>query len=200
MTRFYCLAKLWWETLLLKRDILAHPRRLISAFAVRCLDSIISLVSSCSISWLYLASVAEQAGWVLPVRKPEDRFSHSHDEARLIGGLDLMTIPTKWHVRPAKTQFSLCIRPVWSETSLSAWTKLWSSATHWAHSEDSDQTGQMPRRSESSLGAQSFCWFCHEAAQITINSQNSVFSDDRHSSVKEDMLINLERGCSSMCR
>ena len=45
-------------------------------------------------------------------------------------------------VRPAKTQISLGIRPVWSESSLSAWKTL---ATHWAHSEDSDQTGLMPR-------------------------------------------------------
>ena len=38
----------------------------------------------------------------------------------------------------AKTQISLDIRPVWSETSLSAWWKLGSLVTHWAHSEDSD--------------------------------------------------------------
>ena len=56
-----------------------------------------------------------------------------------------MTKPTKWHVRPAKTQISLGIRPVWSESSLSAWRKLGSLATNWAHSEDSDQTGRMPR-------------------------------------------------------
>ena len=48
-------------------------------------------------------------------------------------------------VRPVKTQISLGICPVWSESSLSAWRKLGSLATHWAHSEDSDQTGQMPR-------------------------------------------------------
>ena len=41
-------------------------------------------------------------------------------------------------VRPAKTQISLGIRPVWSESLLSL-------ATHWAHSEVSDQTGRMPR-------------------------------------------------------
>ena len=41
----------------------------------------------------------------------------------------LMTKPTKWHVRPAKTQISLGIRPVWSESSLSAWRKLGSLAT-----------------------------------------------------------------------
>ena len=39
------------------------------------------------------------------------------------------------------------IRPVWSESSLSAWRKLGSLATHWAPSEDSDQTGRMPRLS-----------------------------------------------------
>ena len=42
----------------------------------------------------------------------------------------IVTKPTKWHVRPAKTQISLGIRPVWSESSLSAWRKLWSLATH----------------------------------------------------------------------
>ena len=56
-----------------------------------------------------------------------------------------MTKPTKWFVRPAKTQISLGIRPVWSVSSLSAWRKLGSLATHWAHSEDFDQTGRMPR-------------------------------------------------------
>ena len=57
----------------------------------------------------------------------------------------LMTKPTKWHVCPVKTQISLGIRPIWSESSLSAWRKLGSLATHWVHSKDSDQTGQMPR-------------------------------------------------------
>ena len=56
-----------------------------------------------------------------------------------------MTKPTKWHVYTAKTQISLGIHPVWSESSLSAWRKLGSLATHWAHSEDSDQTGRMPK-------------------------------------------------------
>ena len=51
----------------------------------------------------------------------------------------------KMTVRPAKSQISLGIRPVWSESSLSAWRKLGSLATHWVHSEDSDQTGQMCR-------------------------------------------------------
>ena len=50
----------------------------------------------------------------------------------------------KMSVRPAKTPISLGIRPVWSESLLSAWRKLGSLGTHWAHSEDSDQTGRMP--------------------------------------------------------
>ena len=36
----------------------------------------------------------------------------------------------------AKTQISLGIRPVWSDSSLSAWRKLGSLATYWVHSED----------------------------------------------------------------
>ena len=65
-------------------------------------------------------------------------------------------IPERWYeprhdktykmaVCPAKTQISLGIRPVRSESSLSAWRKLGSIATHWAHSEDSDQTGRISR-------------------------------------------------------
>ena len=56
-----------------------------------------------------------------------------------------MTKQTKRLVRPAKTQISLGIHPVWSESSLSAWWKPGPLATHYAQSEDSDQTGQMPR-------------------------------------------------------
>ena len=48
----------------------------------------------------------------------------------------LMTKSTKWHVRPAKTQISLGIRPVRSRSSLSRWRNLGSLATQWAHSED----------------------------------------------------------------
>ena len=48
-------------------------------------------------------------------------------------------------VRPAKTQISLGIRPVWSESSLGAqWVAKDPSFLH-ADSEDSDQTGRMPR-------------------------------------------------------
>ena len=58
----------------------AHPRSLISAFVVRCLDSIISLDSIAEISRLKLASVASQAGLCLGwLETPEDIFSwHAH--------------------------------------------------------------------------------------------------------------------------
>ena len=57
----------------------------------------------------------------------------------------LVTKPTKWQVRPAKTQISLGIRPIRSESSLDAqWVAKDPSFIH-ADSEDSDQTGRMPR-------------------------------------------------------
>ena len=60
----------------------AHPRSLISAFVVRCLDSVMPLVSVTKISSLLLASVAEQASLSLTwLETPEDTFSH--DEAHI---------------------------------------------------------------------------------------------------------------------
>ena len=72
-------------------------------------------------------------------------FSLFYSSCTILNLNRLMRKPIKWHVRPAKTQISLGIRRVWSESSLSAWRNLGSLATHWAHSEDSDQTGRMPR-------------------------------------------------------
>ena len=45
-----------------RRRSTEHPCSLISAFVVRCLDSVGPLVSISKISSLYLASVTEQAG------------------------------------------------------------------------------------------------------------------------------------------
>ena len=60
----------------------------------------------------------------------------------------LMTKPTKRSVRPAKTQISLGIRPVWSESSLCAqWEAEDPSFLH------EDRLGGCPGWSESSLGA-----------------------------------------------
>ena len=57
----------------------------------------------------------------------------------------LVSKPTKWHVRPTKTQIRMGTRPVWSESLLSAWRKLGSLATNWAHVAKTVQTGRMPR-------------------------------------------------------
>ena len=69
----------------------------------------------------------------------------------------------KMPVRPAKTQISLGICPVWSESSLCAhWVAKDMSFLH----ADSEDSGGCPGWSQSSLGEQSFCWFCHEAAHM----------------------------------
>ena len=60
----------------------AHLRSLISAFVVRCLDSVMSLDSVTKIPSTMLASVAEQASMSLTwLETPEDTFSH--DEAHM---------------------------------------------------------------------------------------------------------------------
>ena len=64
------------------------------------------------------------------VANPADRFSRDVPLVRCW--------PSKDSVQPGH-------RPVWSESLLCAWRKLGSLATHWAHNENSDQTGQMPR-------------------------------------------------------
>ena len=56
-----------------------------------------------------------------------------------------MTNPAKWQVRPVKAQISLGIRPVLSESSLSAEWIAKDPSLIQANSEDSDLTGQMSR-------------------------------------------------------
>ena len=77
-----------------------------------------------------------------------------------------MTKQTKWHVRSLKTLISLGIRPVWSESSLSAWRKIATKRT----AKTLTKFDGWPGWSESSLDAQSFSWFCHEATHIYVAS------------------------------
>ena len=77
-----------------------------------------------------------------------------------------MTKPTKWHVCPAKTQISLGILPLWSEASLSAWRKLGSLATHWAHGEDWSDWADAQADLSLRWAHMPFCWLCHEAAEV----------------------------------
>ena len=68
--------------------------------------------------------ISPEKMWPLKINERKNMTEPWHDKTN------------KVNVRPAKTQISLGIRPVWSESSLSAWRKLGSLATHWAHSED----------------------------------------------------------------
>ena len=80
------------------------------------------------------------------------------------------TKPTKWRVRPAKTQINLGICPVWSESSLSTWGKLKSLVIIRAHSEASDQTGWMPRLIWVFAWRKGhFVFFFHEAVHFTLS-------------------------------
>ena len=129
----------------------AHSRSLISTFVVHYLDSIIienfkTLASLCS--W------ADRFETYL-VGNPKDRFSHdvaaslrtlldskSTAVFKVSQSLGFYCDLSRLVRKPTK---SLCIRPVWSESSLCAqWTAKDPSFLH-ADSEDSDQTERMPR-------------------------------------------------------
>ena len=180
-----------WKNLILPyannkgADQPAHPRSLISAVVFRCLDNIIPLVSVSEISSLYLASLAAQPGLCLTwSQTTKTRFLVTRPiwsrSLLSVGCLKLIMQQTyepphdktnKMTVRPAKTQISLDIRQVWSDSLLCAqWIAKDPSFLH-ADSEDSDQTGRMH-----SLGAQSFCWFCHVVAHITVLAHQTWFT------------------------
>ena len=72
----------------------------------------------------------------------------------------LMTKPTKWHVCPAKTQISLGICPVWSESSLC--TQWVAKDPRFLHADWVDAQADLGLR----WAHMPFCWFCHEAAQF----------------------------------
>ena len=59
--------------------------------------------------------------------------------------MHLSRLMTKWHVHPVKTKMSLGIRPVWSKSSQCAQWEVKDPSFLHADSEDSDQTGRMPR-------------------------------------------------------
>ena len=75
-----------------------------------------------------------------------------------------MTKPTKWHVRPAKTEISLGIRPVWSVFAVrmkKAWILSYPLSTQ-------QRLIRCPGWSESLLSQISFCRFCRVLAHIRV--------------------------------
>ena len=74
----------------------------------------------------------------------------------------------KMSVRPAKTQISLGIRPVWSVFSVRM-KKAWILS----YPLSAQRRLRSAWASRSSLGARSFCWFCHEVAHISLLATES---------------------------
>ena len=84
----------------------------------------------------------------------------------------LVRKPTKWRVRPAKTQISLGIRPVWSESSPCAqWIAKDSSFLH----ERRLWSDWVDAQADLSLcwAHMLFCWFCHAAAHFMVSLKQS---------------------------
>ena len=78
-------------------NVICEQQRRRSAFAVRCLDSIISEISSS-----YLASVAAQAGWSLPWSEtPEESF------CRVVAHIHFVKSPCDWNKFP---EFMICAK------------------------------------------------------------------------------------------
>ena len=70
-------------------------------------------------------------------------------------------------MRAAKTQNSLGIYPIWSESLLSAWRNLGSLATHWVQREDWSDWADAQADWSLRWAHRSFCWFCRAVAQIS---------------------------------
>ena len=126
-------------------DIRMLPMMLSKGVIVLILDFILLTISLDILhSWTY---IDDERHWYL-IWTFNGRYRSIEDsvEPKLDSLLSQrMTKPTKWHVRPAKTQISLGICSVWSETLLSAQEVAENPSFLHADSEDSDQTGLMPR-------------------------------------------------------
>ena len=77
-----------------------------------------------------------------------------------------MTKPTKWPVRPVKTQISLGICPAWTQSLMcSQWVAMDLSFLHVDSKDWSDWTNAQADRSLHWVH-RSFCWFCWVAAHV----------------------------------
>ena len=97
--------------------------------------------SSNSVCFRFFPALFKKAWWL----SAEKQLSSRHSVCTVLYFSGLLTKPSKWYMHPAKTHISLGIRPIWSESSLcTQWVAKDPSFLH-ADSEDSDQTGRMPR-------------------------------------------------------
>ena len=84
---------------------------------------------------------------------------------------------TKWARAWQNQQNDLCDqRRPRSESLLSAWRNFRSEASHWEHSKDFDQTGQISRLIWVFAGCTSFCWFYRVASQMSHVMRKSVYA------------------------
>ena len=95
------------------------PEPSLFAYAIR---TIISWAGSVMLQrhWKWFSKSGAEVLKMQEALSNNKRFNDFNDVKRCILMSRLMTKPTNWHVRPAKTQISLGIRPVWSESSVCA--------------------------------------------------------------------------------
>ena len=72
----------------------------------------------------------------------------------------------RWPVCSVKTQISLGIRPVWSDSLLSSYRSSGSLATHEVHREDWSDCADAQADLILCWVHRSFCWFCHAVAHF----------------------------------
>ena len=117
-----------------------------------------------------------------------------------------MTKPTKWLVRPAKTQISLDIHLVWSESSLCT---QWVAKDPSFHAESKDWSEWVDAQADQGLRwvHMSFCWFCHALAQYYKWTATSDYAlrtctprEDSHQLVHSWSLIRIFTGHILNCK
>ena len=151
----------------MRKRVLCHMRTTKAQinFVIRCLDSVMSLVSVSKISNLMLASVAEQASLSLTWSEtPEDTFSRDEahiffrDDALVRKGRQAQPIdqPGNWPtIRPVWSVFAVRMKkPRILSYPLSAQRRLWLDCV--------DAQADLSLR----WANMSFCWFCHAADQM----------------------------------
>ena len=94
-----------------------------------------------------------------------------------------------WAASWQNQQNSLCAQRIlrsawasahWSESSLSAWRNIGSSAAHWAHREDWSDWVYAQADLSLRWAQKPFCWFCHEMSQSFSDNFASCIRNKPH--------------------
>ena len=112
------------------------------------------------------------AGWSVPLLFAYDD-TFLHDLAQMSHS---KTKTTKWPVRPAKTQISLGIHPVWSVFAMPAWV---AKEPRFLHGNSKDWSDYAQADLSLRWVHKSFCWLCHAATQMSqLTGKRTVASHD----------------------